>query len=99
MLADKIKYPRVETLSEWTYSLVFQFSVHLLDRVGLIRLVVRHARQPAVQVVIIIMVIVVGSFSSLQTLCSGKQKHFKRSTVNPACVPSETVYNYEVFNY
>lgn len=59
-----------------TYSLVFQFPVHLLDRVGLVRLVVRHTGEPAVQVFIIITVIVVGIFSSLQTLCSGKTKAF-----------------------
>lgn len=53
---------------EWTYSLVFQFSIHLLDCVGLVGLVVRHTGQPAVQVVVIITVIAVGRFSSLQTL-------------------------------
>lgn len=53
---------------EWTYSLVFQLSVHLLDCVGLMRLVVRYTGEPAVQVVVIVTVIVVGRFSSLQTL-------------------------------
>lgn len=62
------KYTQVVMELDWTYSLVFQLSIHLLDRVGLMWLIVRHTGEPAVQVIIIITVIAVGRFSSLQTL-------------------------------